>query len=169
MSASTPSPDRVLELIAAFGADPARWPSAERDAALALIALRPELAAAQSEAAALDQLLVAWDAPAPRPQARAAIIETARCAPQALPAAANDDEPPPRRIWRWGGAGLVAASLVAALMALPLSGGQSGTPATLPATPQVAGAGTPAMAQTPLTEDEMLDLVFSDPAWDGVL
>ena len=50
---------RALEIIAAYGADPARWPAAER-AALRALAARPAVAAALVNAAALDGLLGDW-------------------------------------------------------------------------------------------------------------
>lgn len=59
--------DRTAEIIAAYGADSARWPDAERATALGVIALDPDLAAALGEARALDADLAAW---ARRPVAR---------------------------------------------------------------------------------------------------
>lgn len=49
--------DRVLEILEAYGADPARWPAAERAAAQALLAQSPELQQAQADAARLDAIL----------------------------------------------------------------------------------------------------------------
>lgn len=51
------SPDRLAEIIDACGADPRRWPEAERAAAEALLAASAEARALQREAAALDALL----------------------------------------------------------------------------------------------------------------
>lgn len=53
------SPDRALEIIAAHGADAARWPAGERAAVWAL-AETPAVAAALGQARALDALLGAW-------------------------------------------------------------------------------------------------------------
>lgn len=50
--------ERFADLIAAYGADPARWPPAERTAAQAFAAT-PDGRAALAEAAALDALLAA--------------------------------------------------------------------------------------------------------------
>lgn len=52
------TPERVSAIIEAYGASPARWPAAERDDALALIAEQPErFATAQAAEAELDALL----------------------------------------------------------------------------------------------------------------
>ena len=51
--------ERVLAIIAAYGADSRRWPAAERMAALTLMAQVPDLAAALAEARALDDALSA--------------------------------------------------------------------------------------------------------------
>lgn len=55
--------DRLRDILAAYGADPAHWPDAERAALQALIAATPAAQAALAEAAALDALL-AHDRPA---------------------------------------------------------------------------------------------------------
>lgn len=52
--------ERALEIIAAYGADSARWPDAERAEALALTADDPHIAAALADAHGLDGLLGAW-------------------------------------------------------------------------------------------------------------
>jgi hypothetical protein len=48
------TPDRFAALLAAYGGDERRWPADERDAALALIARDPALAAARDDARRLD-------------------------------------------------------------------------------------------------------------------
>ena len=48
---------RLKELLDSYGANPARWPKAERDPALALLEASPELAPARRQAAELDALL----------------------------------------------------------------------------------------------------------------
>ena len=45
MTKTTVTPKRVREIIAAYGADPARWPAAERTAALAILRDDAELSA----------------------------------------------------------------------------------------------------------------------------
>ena len=59
------TPERVRQLIEAYGAHPGRWPAAERDAALRLMTEHPGLVAAAREAEALDALLDRADRAAP--------------------------------------------------------------------------------------------------------
>jgi len=49
--------DRVRTLLDAYGADPARWPAAERAAALELLARSPDARACRVAAARLDDAL----------------------------------------------------------------------------------------------------------------
>jgi len=49
--------ERLRQILDAFGADPARWPKAERDAALALLARSPQVRRFREEARQLDSLL----------------------------------------------------------------------------------------------------------------
>lgn len=65
--------DRVRALLAAYGADPERWPVGEQEAAERLLATDPVLAAEVAEAEALDRLLNALPAPAPSPALRVAL------------------------------------------------------------------------------------------------
>lgn len=67
--------DRFRAILDAYGADPARWPEAERAAAQAFASAHPDLVA---EAAALDALL-ALDAgeAAPSPALRARVLGAA--------------------------------------------------------------------------------------------
>ncbi|WP_224761057.1 hypothetical protein [Brevundimonas aurantiaca] len=58
---------RLHALAEAYGADLRRWPASERAFAESLIAADPSLKAVLDEAAALDALLDAAPAPAPRP------------------------------------------------------------------------------------------------------
>lgn len=57
MSNNELTEQRVQELIDAWGADSARWPEQEREAALCLVASSPHLQARLDEAAALDRML----------------------------------------------------------------------------------------------------------------
>lgn len=59
------TPERLKELIAAYGGDQRRWPDAERSAALALLLRTPELRDEAGRAAALDAALDRWTSPAP--------------------------------------------------------------------------------------------------------
>ena len=51
------TPTRFADLLDAYGAEPARWPAAERDAALTLLARDAAARRAQAQAASLDALL----------------------------------------------------------------------------------------------------------------
>ena len=64
-SQTTLSLERAVALLDAYGALPERWPEAEREAMLALLAKSPELRAQRDAAAGLDSLLDLWD---PQPQ-----------------------------------------------------------------------------------------------------
>jgi hypothetical protein len=66
--------ERLRTLIAAYGADPARWPLAERPAAKTLLARSPEARAALADAEPLDTLLDAVPALSPSPALRAAVL-----------------------------------------------------------------------------------------------
>lgn len=103
------TPDRALEIIAACGADPCRWPADER-AALAMLVDDAAVAAALREAGDLDALLAGWAAdvvPAPA-------IDPATLIPL----------PPATGLRRWIGGGVAATALAAGLallMVLPAS------------------------------------------------
>jgi hypothetical protein len=80
----TPRPDsttaaeaRVRQLAEAFGADPTRWPEADRPGAEAWIAAHPDEARRLlDDARSLDRLLLAWEAPRPT-QAVATRVQSA--------------------------------------------------------------------------------------------
>jgi hypothetical protein len=100
------TPTRFQDLADAYGGDMARWPQAERPAALAFAQVDPTAAAILTEAAALDRILAASPNPAPSLALRDAVIAAA---------------PRPRgramgRRWVALGASLAAAS-VAGIMA----------------------------------------------------
>jgi len=108
-------PERLNELIDAYGAEPARWPAAERAAAQALLARTPAARARLAEAAALDSRLDSWtgNAPALDP---ARLAAAASAGPQPRPLSR------PRPAMRWtpfawqGAAGLAAAALAGFLI-----------------------------------------------------
>lgn len=54
------SPETALDIIASYGADPARWPADARDAVLALAAVDAGVAAALAEVRAFDAALTEW-------------------------------------------------------------------------------------------------------------
>ncbi len=102
---------RVQEIIAAYGADVARWPKQEREAAQALMAHDAGLRAEFDAAAALDSDIMAW---AMAPLAAEDHAATA-AADRALANA-----PAPRRWWpSLIAGGSIAASLMVAALVLP--------------------------------------------------
>ena len=100
--------DSALEIIASYGADPARWPADERADVLAL-AGRPAVAAALADARALDALLGDWATA----DVVAAPYDAARLTPRAKPVA-----PAKRRGWL--AAGALAAAVAAAVVLTPV-------------------------------------------------
>ena len=103
--------ERAAEIIAAYGADAARWPADERAACEAAIALHPALCAARARAARLDRALTEW-ARAPLHSADSA---AAPIGALVLPPFAANDRAPVSRGWRpLIGLGL-AASLAAGI------------------------------------------------------
>lgn len=62
-SQTTLSLERATTLLDAYGALPERWPEADREAMVALLAKSPELRAQRDAAAGLDSLLDLWDPP----------------------------------------------------------------------------------------------------------
>ena len=114
MRNTTVTPKRVREIVAAYGADVARWPAAERAAALAIIRDDPELSALLREARRLDSMLDTFAPLLPAMKAGDLAERVMAAAPQA---------PAPRRLretsvpfWRWFGwpklAGLAMAGLI---------------------------------------------------------
>lgn len=112
---------RLEVLLDAYGADPARWPAAERAAALALLATDPAARAWLEQARRLDRALDALPpAPAPagdlaariraaaqqRNAGAAALLPASQPVPLAGPVAANSNRP----AWRFPAA-LVASAL----------------------------------------------------------
>jgi anti-sigma factor RsiW len=121
--------DRAREILAAYGANPARWPTGERDALSALIAAQPELAQAVAQAQALDQALEAW--PQTHGQAEAIDRLMAR-------AAVDTSSRSERPRWLWVGAGLSAA--IAAGLAVAFVSGPSLSPPIAPTVATQASA-----------------------------
>jgi hypothetical protein len=105
--------DRLREILDAYGAAPERWPAAERDAALALLAESAAARALVDAARRLDALLDRLPTPEPRADAdelaaRIAAAEPRRSPPTVVPLrrAANDRLP-----WAWPSlAGIAAAA-----------------------------------------------------------
>ena len=100
---------RALEIIAAMGADSARWPDDERAGVLAL-ASRPAVAAALAAAASLDALLGDWACA----EVTTAPFDAARLVPAPVVVSVR-----PRR--RWLAAGAMAAAVAAAAVLTPIA------------------------------------------------
>ena len=78
MTQETMTPERLLELIAAFGAEPGAWPDDERAAAKALLNASPELFAdALDEARGLDAMFARMPVPEPSAALSAVILHSA--------------------------------------------------------------------------------------------
>lgn len=114
------TPDRVRQLIDAYGAEPERWPAPERDAARRLIAADPALAAYAREAEAVDALIKGADKAVPPAWLAQRILNGApgrRAAPR--------DGGWLRQLWPFGAAWQPAGALAASL-AVGLWAGASG-------------------------------------------
>lgn len=109
--------DRLIELIEAWGADPSGFPQADRTAAKALLAARPErFAAALSGAQALDAALARMPEVLPSAMLAEALIASA---PQARPARGGFSLP---KVAPWApasGFAALAAGLFMGVLAAP--------------------------------------------------
>lgn len=113
--------ERFEALLDAYGADSRRWPAAERDPGLALVADDVRARALLAEARALDRGLDACPAPQVSPELRARVLASA---------------PAPSRAARWAvagwarvwtpGAGLVAAGVAGLMFGAALGAGSLG-------------------------------------------
>jgi hypothetical protein len=127
------TPERLDQLIAAYGAEPARWPAKERAEAEALLGANP---AALDAARALDAALDAWKPQFPTMDLRNRVLATA---------------PKPRvqgRVWVWArprlwlqGAGLAMACAAGVAVGATLIG-----PDLASAFPSERGAAESAMS-----------------------
>jgi hypothetical protein len=109
--------DQFQRMIAAYGAEPARWPSAERAEAAQYLAEHAGASALMAAEGALDDVLDAWPAPEVSHALRERILAAA---PVNRPAAAR-----PVRAWSrlWlSGAGLAAACAAGAVAGATLIG-----------------------------------------------
>lgn len=68
---------RLAELLDAYGADPRRWPAAERAAAQALLVASPEALGLQQRAALLDDALDQYTPTPPAPALHQALLAAA--------------------------------------------------------------------------------------------
>ncbi len=127
------TPDRLDEVLAAYGAAPSRWPEEEREAAEGLIARSAPARAALAEAAHLDRLL---DAAPPPPATDALAARLRDLMPAPAEATVLPFVPRPaasRRPWHATGfarAAVVALALVGGVgigLAMPEFGGTNPT------------------------------------------
>lgn len=146
---------RLRAILEAYGAEPRRWPQAERADAEALIAASPEARALRDETAALDHVLASVVAPAPSSALRAAILEAAPRPPAAAGFTGNL-----RGLWQsllstlggeLGGWRPAGAMLGLALLLGIATGGTIGVQQEDPAT--VAAAEAPDLLQLALFDD----------------
>lgn len=140
------TPDRVSDLIEAYGADPARWPAEERADAEALLRCDETLRARANSAFPLDRSLAAW--------ARAPEALEARADALAARVMANlPRQEGQRRPWRlWGGGLGVAASVAAAAFLL--------TPRERSPAPQAQSVQVAAQAGSEQAKAEAFQLLF---------
>ena len=100
---------RLAEVLAAYGADPARWPAAERDRLMALVESEPGLLV---EAAEIDRVLARATLPEIPAGAAARLVERAgevRPYSNVVPLGRVRPKMQPS-IWSWGAAAALAAS-----------------------------------------------------------
>jgi hypothetical protein len=103
---------RLAEVLAAYGADPARWPASERNGLVALVESTPELQARLAEAREIDQVLAgAGAAEVPAGAAARLLARAGQQRPSAtvIPLGRERAKPGPS-IWSWGAAAALAAS-----------------------------------------------------------
>jgi hypothetical protein len=111
------TPDRLLEILDAYGADPRRWPAAERTDAEALLARSVEARRAQDEARRLDRLLASVPAPAAPPLDTALLAARVIAnAQRAAPGAAFDAMLGVAGLRRRAAAGFAVAAALAGFM-----------------------------------------------------
>src|SRR5262245_29247152 len=103
---------RLAEVLAAYGADPARWPAAERERLMAHIDSAPDLQALLAEALEIDQVLSRAEAPAVPAGAVARLLARAQQQKPSATVIALDRARarPSPSIWSWGAAAALAAS-----------------------------------------------------------
>ncbi|MBK1869965.1 hypothetical protein [Taklimakanibacter albus] len=100
---------RLAEVLAAYGADPARWPASERDRLQPLLDKEPGLLAEASE---IDRVLAKAVPPAPSAQGKAQLLARITQEKQkvnVVPFERARAKPRPS-IWSWGTAAALAAS-----------------------------------------------------------
>jgi hypothetical protein len=137
-----PRPDRLNELLAAYGADPARWPAPDRARFAPRLDASPELAAALHEAQSLDAL---FEPLAPAPDAPSGLRRTILLTVAQEPRAPRGLAQTLRELWRELGGIRVAAPALAAACAFGI--GLAWMTAPLPDAPDDASEDVLALAQ----------------------
>jgi len=134
---------RLHAILDAYGADPARWPAAERDAALALLARSPEARRQHDAAARLDALLDASPIEVPSPALAARVLRAT---------------PRPRvvRLERW--AAIAAPLAAAAVLVLWLVRAPAPAPLTADAIAALGTFSTPTDTLLFSTGSDLVDL-----------
>lgn len=117
--------ERFAVILDAYGADPRRWPEAERAAATACA--RDHGRDALARARALDDLMEAHTAPAPSARVRARVLACAPRPPRASPRNVWARAVDWRRVWA-PGAGLAAAGVAGAMFGAVLFEGAFDAP-----------------------------------------
>ena len=108
--------ERLQTILDAYGGNPERWPAAERDAALALIASSAAARRAVNAAAPLDRALAGFANPAQNAINPLKLVSAITAQPQ-RPAAAAAPNAADRFIIRWPNiAGLAAAAIAGFLI-----------------------------------------------------
>jgi hypothetical protein len=103
---------RLAEVLAAYGADPARWPAAERDRLMARAESASDLQFLLIEAREIDRILASARALAEPAGAMGRLMQRAgQQKPEAAVIPFDKARPRPRpSIWSWGAAAALAAS-----------------------------------------------------------
>jgi hypothetical protein len=103
---------RLAEVLAAYGADPARWPAAERVPLMAYVESKPDLQALLIEAREIDQVLAGAKTPSvPAGAAARLLAQAEQQIPKATVIPFDRAQARPRpAIWSWGAAAALAAS-----------------------------------------------------------
>jgi hypothetical protein len=103
---------RLAEVLAAYGADPSRWPATERDRLMAYVEGASDLQSLLIEAREIDQILASAKAPAVPAGGMARLMARAgQQKPEAAVVPFDRTRARPRpSIWSWGAAAALAAS-----------------------------------------------------------
>lgn len=150
------TPERALEIIAAWGGDSRRWPADEREAVTLLTIANPVVAAAAAEARQLDALLGDWagDVVPMAPLDAATLIPA--------PAGAAPAVRRPRAGWWLGGA--MAAALTGLIVQAPWNAGAPPVEIAANNIADVSPAPSAAGESEVLADDEVFAAVFTPTA-----